>query len=400
MKIFFRVWLLLLILACSSGIEPIDDQRNLPLAYEECVNPPPVQRDFLLNNTTHRVLAAIIDTGVDYNHPALLNNIHFSLNSANEPTGAGWDFIGGDAWPAPYVGRRSIFFEGEVEFFEGLTASESEFKEYFERCRNVVQEYSASAKHGTALAGLVAQNIPEIGLVIFRSAPPNRGEFMEGYAIGILENILKSMSLALQQGANVVLITSFFAFEKQGDKDFERALELKRSFERFIRKHNDVLFVVSAGNCARFRYSSEEDDFVVLPAGIAAPNLIVVGSLSEEGTISNFSNVPCGDLHAVFAPGENILTITPTKMLHISRKHLWSIIYDLDSLLGENYYSNIAQHLRLCLEDGGGVPESGTSFAAALAAHLCLKMLLDSPELTPEELVSKLQAVLNSGESE
>jgi subtilisin family serine protease len=400
MKAFTPIGLLLLVVACSSGIEPIDDQRNLSSAYEECVNPPPVQRDFLLNNTTHRVLAAIIDTGVDYNHPALLKNIHFSLNTANEPIGAGWDFIGGDAWPAPYIGRSSVFFEEEMEFFEGLTASEPKFKEYFEQCRNVVQEYSAAAKHGTALAGLVVQNIPEIGLVIFRTVPPNRGEFVDGYAIGILENILKSMSLALRQGAQVVLITSFFAFEKHGDKDFERALLLKRSFERLVRKNNDVLFVVSAGNCARFRYSSEEENIVVLPAGIAAPNLIVVGSLSEEGTISSFSNVPCGDLHAVYAPGENILTIMPTKMLHISRKYLWSIISDLDSMLGENYYSDIARYLRICLDNQEVVTESGTSFSAALVAHLCLQMLLDSPELTPEDLVSKLQAVLDSDESE
>ena len=37
--------------------------------------------------------------GIDYNHPLLMNNVHFDLTTENsEPVGAGLDMTGNDRW--------------------------------------------------------------------------------------------------------------------------------------------------------------------------------------------------------------------------------------------------------------------------------------------------------------
>lgn len=59
---------------------PIDDQSHVPKEISALVNPVPMPRDFLKNNKRHKVLIAVIDTGVDYIHPAHLDNFHFYLD--------------------------------------------------------------------------------------------------------------------------------------------------------------------------------------------------------------------------------------------------------------------------------------------------------------------------------
>jgi len=72
------------VLGCSE-IVPCDNQINLPSHIEAIVNPKPVQRNFLQNNRSHKILIAVVDTGIDYNHPALLDSIHFNLDINHQP---------------------------------------------------------------------------------------------------------------------------------------------------------------------------------------------------------------------------------------------------------------------------------------------------------------------------
>jgi len=71
-------------------------------------NPKPFlseNKDIIENNKKHKVILAIIDTGVDYNHPYLKNNIHYSMR--NNPSGpsfiVGKDYVGDDDFAAPYL---------------------------------------------------------------------------------------------------------------------------------------------------------------------------------------------------------------------------------------------------------------------------------------------------------
>src|SRR5690606_2718074 len=58
----------------------MDDQTIISQDREKFGNPTPVSRNFKQINGQHKVLVAIIDTGIDYNHPYLIENLHFKLN--------------------------------------------------------------------------------------------------------------------------------------------------------------------------------------------------------------------------------------------------------------------------------------------------------------------------------
>lgn len=382
--------MLLSVLGCTR-VAPIDDQTRLPPASEKCANPLPVPRDFQANNSRHEVLVAILNSGVDYNHPKLIDNIHFELDAAGHPVSAGWDFVGQDPWPSPYIGRTTATFEGEIEFFNELAQIDPTLENCLEACRNVIQEYITLAKHGTGVAGLIAQDNLEIGILPCRIVPPGKKKNeQDGYEIDILRNMLQSIDFALGQNADIVVATSFFVFERKDDPYYSRALYFKKKIQERIRKNSDVLFIVSAGNCEGLQFSGDEPDRVILPAGIAAENLLVVGSLSSNGTISSFSNLPGKDLQTVYCPGEDIKTISPTKMINVSSEQMLALIYDLDSMLGDDYYNNIVRSLHTLLEDERNTFASGTSFSTAIAARFCCESWLEYPGLTPRQVISNL----------
>src|SRR5690606_18245254 len=111
----------------------VDDQSLMTDKQWELVNPKPQGSDFRLNNSRHKVIVAILDSGIDYNHPYLKKNIHFTLDETDSPIAAGWDYLGSDPWPAPYIARTDDInpaiaeverLEGQKdrEFFETLVA--------------------------------------------------------------------------------------------------------------------------------------------------------------------------------------------------------------------------------------------------------------------------------------
>ena len=69
-----------------------DNQNIISKADFLVGNPAPITRDFRGNNARHKVLMGVIDSGVDYNHPLLSNNIHFKLDPPGTPR-ARVDFI-------------------------------------------------------------------------------------------------------------------------------------------------------------------------------------------------------------------------------------------------------------------------------------------------------------------
>ena len=88
----------LTMLAQQSVAQIADNQRILSPARSALVNPAPSDRKFAEINKKHQLLIAVIDSGVDYNHPTLTENLHFELDAQGKPTRMGWDFSGSDAW--------------------------------------------------------------------------------------------------------------------------------------------------------------------------------------------------------------------------------------------------------------------------------------------------------------
>jgi hypothetical protein len=96
--IFLAVCLLIVIPLFSACIE--NDQTVVKPEHEFLANPPPADRDFVGNNQRHKVLLGVFDSGIDYNHPELLNNVHFELDGQGKPVSAGKDYLGMDNWAA------------------------------------------------------------------------------------------------------------------------------------------------------------------------------------------------------------------------------------------------------------------------------------------------------------
>jgi hypothetical protein len=375
-----------------SGILPCDNQINLPSNIETVVNPKPIQRNFIQNNTAHKILVAVIDTGIDYNHPALMNSIHFCLDTHHQPIGLGWDFIGQDRWPCPYIGRRTTLSKYELGLIDNLINEAAELKTYLDKRRNVVQECLASVWHGTSMAGLIVHDCRYIGLLAYRVVPPNTiPGGSQDYALHVIENIIRACRYATEDGAKIIVMTSFLHFDKTDDHlTYMRIKKLRDQFENLMNSHNDVLFVASAGNCNGYRYSGQDLNQIDFPAGIIAENLLVVGSLSVEGHISSFSNIPTSNIKTVYFPGENKECICPQNMLSLPEKYLKTLPSMLDELMeGNESYRSLASYFRM-LGNKKQMINNGTSFSAALAANACAKLWIENMKLLPPDIIKEL----------
>jgi hypothetical protein len=381
-------------LGCS-GIVPCDNQRDLPAHIEAAVNPIPIRRHFIQNNSHHKILVAVIDTGIDYNHPKLVNNIHFCLDRNHRPVRLGWDFIGQDGWPSPYIGRRNSVSDFERDVIDKLIHEEAALEIYLDKRRNVVQECLASAWHGTSLEGLIVQDCRYIGLLGYRVIPPNRmPQVHPDYALQISENLLRACRCAVEDGANIVVMTAFLHFDMADDDiSYLRMKKLRHQFEELLKIHDDVLFLASAGNCNGYTFSGQAANQIDFPAGIPAENLLVVGSFSKEGHPSCFSNIPSHQIRAVYFPGEDMECICPLKMLGLPDKYLATLPAFFDDLLeGNESYGSLVSYLQMM-----GIKEpminSGTSFSTALAASACAKLWVENAQAAPRDIIEKLLEV-------
>ena len=384
--------LFVVILAGCSGVFPCDDQRKLPPLTNAIINPAPADRNFLKNNRSHEILIAVVDTGIDYNHPALLDNIHFNLDMNDRPLRLGWDFIGQDGWPCPYIGRRTVSADFELELIDKLIKADGGLGIFLDKRRNVVQEYRTAVWHGTSMAGLIARDSKKIGLLAYRVVPPNPNPKADhDYTLQIIENILKACRKAVEDDADIIVMTAFFHFDKNDDLQvFLEMKTFKEKFEKLMRDHPEVLFIVSAGNGDGYRFSARQVDQIDFPAGMIAENFMVAGSISEEGSISSFSNIPAEDIKAVFFPGQKKVCIYPLNMLSIPDSYLATLPTLLEALQdGNESYASLASYLRK-LGQNGHVVNDGTSFSTALAANISARLWIDNDKLTPSDIIKEL----------
>ncbi len=215
----------------------------------------------------HGVVVAVLDTGVDYTHTDLQDNM-WNGNAYH-----GYDFAGdndgnNDEDPMPD-------------------------KPYDDN------EHS----HGTHVAGIigavgdndngisgVAQNVQIMALKVFR---PNG----YGYTSDILE-ALDYVSKQIDNGVNIVAINASYGSGggQQGD-----------SVDEAIAKLGDkgVVFCAAAGNDGK-----DIDKEPVYPAAYSASNIITVAASDQDDKLASFSNFGKKTVE-VAAPGTNILSTYP-----------------------------------------------------------------------------------------
>ncbi len=207
------------------------------------------------------ITLAVIDSGVDYNHPELVSRIkrkaiEWPANGRDDDENGfvddviGWDFVKGFHLPMDRTG------------------------------------------HGTAMAAIMAGSLNNgegaAGVCPGCSVMPLR--FINWEGLGDTEDAILAMQYAVQEGVSVLNIS--FAGEGY-DKDLLEAIQ-------FAGK-NDVVVVVASGNDGENLNSSS-----VYPAKFQEPNMLTVTASTPTNELMEGANWSAKYV-SVAAPGEDIL---------------------------------------------------------------------------------------------
>ncbi len=383
--------LMLFLIATLVSCVVVDDQRELTKEMSSVVNPVPLDAT-RIQNQKHEILVAIIDTGVDYNHPLLASNIHYDFDDIGNVLGTGYDFVGEDYWPSPYLAFTANQYEKsprslkkkELKMIKGadlLLNAHPEYASFIDRIRDIGNEISSGADHGTHVAGLASYDNDKIGIVPFRILPHyQRWSQRFDNRVSVVDIILNAMEAAVKSGAKVINMSIGKTFDRSSDS-FEEFLQEYSKIEKFVQNNPEVLFVAAAGNDGKW---VDADSRYNWPCGIKASNMICVGSLSEEDHISSFSNIPILDVPVVFTLGENLISTTPTKMCPaIESKMLEDLGGAYTETLAMMSMGDIVKKINAeCINRNFELRKmSGTSMASPLIARALAEVWLEDLEI-------------------
>lgn len=214
---------------------------------------------------SEHVIVADIDTGIDYNHPDLINNMWRNSkemaddgrdNDGNGYTDdvLGWDFSNKDSLPWDDNGH-------------GTHTSGS---------------IAATGGNGIGISG-VAQRASLMAL-----------KFLDGEGSGTTEDAILAIRYAVSNGASILS-------NSWGGDEYSKALEDAIS-EAAAR---NVLFVAAAGNDG-----TNNDTLPMYPAAYNLPNVIAVAASDREDRLADFSNYGVNSVHLA-APGDFIYSTLP-----------------------------------------------------------------------------------------
>lgn len=211
---------------------------------------------------SNEVKIAVIDTGVDYNHEDLKDNIMINELEKNGTAGVdddgngliddiyGYDFANDDADPMDGHGHGT-------------------------HCAGVI----GASHNSKGIAGVNA-NVKILPI-----------KFLTDKGGGTLEGALKAIDYATQRGVQVM------SNSWGGGGRSEALYEAVKRAEA-----KGIIFIAAAGNS-----NSDNDAKPTYPANYKASNVVAVGAIDGKGKRASFSNYGKQTVH-VFAPGVDILS--------------------------------------------------------------------------------------------
>ncbi len=216
-----------------------------------------------ISTGSRNVVVAVIDTGVNYRHPDLRNNMWVNSAEANGQPGVDDDG------------------NGFVDDIHGYDFA------------NKDGDPMDDNDHGSHCAGSIgAEGDNGIGVVgVNWKVRIMALKFLTGSGGGTLEDALKSIDYATQMGVDVMSNSWGGGGESQ---------TLREAIERA--EQAGILFVAAAGNAA-----SNNDAQPSYPASYDVPNVISVAAINDRGDLASFSNYGKNSVH-IAAPGVDILS--------------------------------------------------------------------------------------------
>lgn len=216
-----------------------------------------------------QVLIAVIDTGIDYTHPDLVENIWTNQAEKNG---------------VPDIDDDN---NGYIDDIHGFN-----FVDDVKPTPDIADDHS----HGTHVSGTIgARGDNSLGVVgVNWKASIMAVKFLDKDGSGSLESAIKSIDYAVKNGAKVI---------SNSWGGFGFSLALKEAIER---SHTaGALFIAAAGNDGR-----NNDSYPYYPASFDVANVISVAAIDNKGELAYFSNFGKITVHLA-APGVNIFSTTP-----------------------------------------------------------------------------------------
>ncbi len=212
------------------------------------------------------VIVAVIDTGINYNHPDLKDNLW--INEAEKNGKAGVDDDGNgivdDIYGASFVNAATP------------TGNPLDDHGHGSHCSGTI---GATGNDGKGIVG-VAWNVRLMGV-----------KFLSASGSGSLDGALKGIDYASKMGAKIM---------SNSWGGGGHSATLKQAIERS--NAAGALFVAAAGN-----ESNNNDANPSYPASYDVPNVMSVAAIDNRGQIASFSNYGKNSVH-VGAPGVNVFS--------------------------------------------------------------------------------------------
>ncbi|MFC1805955.1 S8 family peptidase, partial [Planctomycetota bacterium] len=220
------------------------------------------------NITSSTLVVAVIDTGVDYNHPDLDDNIWTNDAELNGTPGVdddangfvddvrGWDFAYDDNDPMDVAGHGT-------------------------HCAGTI---GAEGNNGTGVAG-VCWSVKIMPV-----------KFLDDNGSGDLSDAIEAINYAVLMGARVLSNSWGGGGYSQALKDAIQAAA-----------EDDCLFVAAAGN----DYGSDNDATPAYPASYDCDNIISVAATDHNDQLAAFSNIGATTVD-LGAPGDDVYSTLPS----------------------------------------------------------------------------------------